>query len=122
MGYHPLNLALRFLLELCVLISSGYMMYVTQEGALRYIGMIGFPLLLAAIWVIFAVRGDKSRSGNTVVPTRGLIRLLLELGFFCIGGLSIYKVGFELYVVPYALIVAGHYLISYDRIAWLLKH
>ncbi len=88
MSNNPINLALRFLLELAAIASL----------------VISVPVLFASIWGIFAVKGDPSRSGKTVIQTPGWARLILEILLFTIAGLALL-----------------HYIISYDRVIWLLK-
>ncbi|MCB0400923.1 MAG: YrdB family protein [Flavobacteriales bacterium] len=121
-GNHPINLALRFLLEICALLAVGYWAYLWQDSNLRYVFMILFPCILAAVWGIFAVPGDPSRSGKTVVKTPGWIRLILELIIFSLGILALYQT----HLITAASLLCGwtllHYLLSVDRINWLMKH
>ena len=122
MGSHPINLAIRFLLELTVLISTGMWGYKQTDGWLRFVLAIGVPLVLAAIWGTFAVPHDPSRSGAAPVVTPGTLRLIIELSFFGFGVWALYHVGYLRVSLVVAIIVIIHYLISYDRIAWLLSH
>ena len=84
MGTHPINLAVRFLLEMAALISLGVWGWKVGDSWTRYILAIGIPLILAVGWGTFAVPDDPSRSGSAPVPVPGIIRLLLELGFFSV--------------------------------------
>ena len=122
MGSHPINLAIRFLLELTVLISTGMWGYQQTDGWLKFVLAIGVPLVLAAIWGTFAVPDDPSRSGAAPVVTPGTLRLIIELSFFGFGVWALYHVGYLRVSLVVAIIVIIHYLISYDRIAWLLSH
>ena len=121
MGSHPVNLAIRFILELTTLLAAGFWAWNLEMGWPRYILMILLPLLLAATWGIFAVPGDPSRSGKTVIPVPGIIRLMLELGFFAFGAWAINDAGHATAALIIAAIAALHYLTSYDRVRWLLK-
>jgi len=121
MSTNPINLAVRFLLEITTLFASGYWGFKMHSGFMKYVWMIGLPLFMAAIWGIFAVAGDPSRSGKTVIPTPGLIRLIVELGYFGFGAWAIYMTGQKNFALIFALVCIIHYLISYDRIMWLLK-
>jgi hypothetical protein len=48
------NLALRFLLELCMLAALGYWGFQSGEGSIAKFGLaIGIPLLAAVVWGIF---------------------------------------------------------------------
>jgi len=121
MGSHPINLGLRFLLEMIVLFSSGYWVWMSQTDWKKYILVIGLPVLIAVIWGCFAVPNDPSRSGKTVVAVPGYLRLAIEIVVFGAGVWFIYKSNFVTLAGLFAGIVLIHYLISYDRITWLLR-
>lgn len=121
MGSHPLNLAIRFALELCALASVGLWGWRQQQGWLRFLLAAGLPLLLAALWVTFAVPDDPSRSGNAPVPTPGALRLLLELGIFACAVWALHDLSYHTLTWVLGGVVLLHYITSYDRILWLLK-
>lgn len=121
MGSHPLNLALRFLLELIALLAIGMWGWNKNDGWLRFVFAIGLPIILGAIWATFAVPDDPSRSGNTLVVTPGLVRLMIELGIFGIATWCFYSLGLRRVCYAFGLIVLIHYLLSYDRVAWLIS-
>ena len=103
------------------MIAMGYWGWSQHEG-LSWLWMIGLPLIAAILWGTFAVPNDPSRSGYAPIPTPGVVRLLLELLFFAIGAMALIasqkiSVGFV-----FAVTFMFHYIISYDRILWLLKH
>ena len=120
-GSHPLNLALRFILEMSTLFMVAYWGWEGFNGWSKYLIAVGLPVLLAAIWGIFAVPNDPSRSGKTLIATDGWIRLLIELVFFGFGAWAIYGAGFQILALLFMIIVIAHYVGSYDRIKWLLK-
>lgn len=120
MGAHPINLALRFVLEIAVLLSIGIWGWNKSEGWLKFILAMGLPLVMATLWGVFAVPEDPSRSGQTVVATAGWIRLILELGFFTLGTMAIHDLGHCKLSYLFASLVILHYLLSYDRLIWLL--
>jgi len=120
MGSHPLNLALRFLLELVAWGGVGLWGWGITTGPRRYLLAIGLPLLLMALWGVFAVPGDPSRSGSAPIPVPGALRLLLELAIFAVGVWALWASGYPQWSMGFAVVVLLHYLISYDRIAWLL--
>jgi hypothetical protein len=122
MGFHPLNLALRFILELSALTAVGFWGWRQTDSWFRYVLAMGIPVGLAIIWGVFAVPDDKSRSGAAPIPTPGFVRLLLELGLFAFATWSLYNSGFVRVAWVLAIVTFSHYLISYDRIEWLLKH
>jgi hypothetical protein len=97
----------------------GYNLY---EAWYKVIVAAGLPLLAATIWGVFAVPGDSSRSGKTVIVTSGIIRLFLELLFFAFAGWAIFYLGYILFAWIFISATLLHYILSYDRIYWLLKH
>ena len=122
MGSHPINLGVRFLLEMAALVAMGYWGWTQNEGVWRWLLVIGLPLIAAVLWGTFAVPDDPSRSGNAPVPTPGVIRLLLELAFFALAVFLLtvsqrFSLGMAL-----AVITVIHYAISYDRILWLIRN
>lgn len=122
MGSHPINLGVRFVLEIIALISVGIWGWNKSDGFLKFVLGIGLPILLGAIWATFAAPDDPSRSGQTVIATPGAIRLLIELAIFAIAAFAIYSLEQAKYSYAFAISVIIHYIISYDRILWLLKN
>ena len=121
MSTHPLNHALRFMLEVAALITFGFRGFHLSDSWTRILWAILLPVLFAAVWGVFAVPDDPSRSGKTVVPTPGAIRLALELILFAAATWMLISLGKPLLGWIFGGVVMMHYLISYDRIVWLLK-
>lgn len=121
MSYHPINLAFRFFLELSALASLAKWGFSTFEGITRYAMAVTMPLLFMIIWGVFAVRGDKSRSGKTLVPTPGYIRLPLELLWFGFSIWALFDAGHNTLPKIFIAGVVLHYLLSMGRIRWLMK-
>lgn len=121
MSSHPLNLFIRFILEIVVLITVGMWGWHQDTSWLRYIYALGLPAVLATIWGIFAVPNDPCRSGKAPVPTQGWVRLIIELGFFAFGTWILYDMEYFWMSLGFGSVVFIHYAISYDRIKWLLK-
>ena len=120
---HPLNLALRFLLEVAALAAMGaWGWQVTDNGPLRVLAALTVPLIAAASWGIFAVPADPSRSGRAPVPVAGSVRLVLELAFFGFAVWSLCAARAETLGLGLAVAVVFHYAVSHDRIRWLLGH
>ncbi len=115
-----LNLALRFVLELCALAALGFWGWSQTEEWWRYLLMLGVPALGATIWGTFAVPGDPSRSGKAPIPVPGIARLTLELAFFGFACWALYDVGATVSSLTLAAIVVVHYVLSYERVRWLL--
>jgi len=122
MGSHPINLAIRFLLEMSALVSVGIWGWKHSDGWLHYVLAIGMPIILATIWGTFAVPGDPSRSGKTLIVTPGVLRFAIELSIFGFATWSLYDIGLNEISTAFGTIVLIHYIISYDRIKWLMSH
>ena len=121
MGTHPVNLAVRFILELCALAAMAYWGWTQHAGWLRFVLAIGLPVLAAILWGTFAVPNDPSRSGQAPVPVPGVVRLMLELAFFGLAVWMLYDAGATILSSIMGIVVIIHYALSYDRMAWLLK-
>jgi hypothetical protein len=121
MSTHPLNHALRFLLEIAALVIFAIRGFNLSENWTRFLWAILLPAVFAAIWGVFAVRNDPSRSGKTVIATPGKVRLLIELLLFsaAAGMISGLWKPWAGWIFGAAVII--HYLTSYDRLTWLLK-
>ena len=110
---HRLNLAVRFLLELAALFSLGYWGWAANEGFSRWLLMLGVPLVAAVFWGVFRVDNDP---GPAPVVVPGLLRLLLEFLFFSGAVALLYLAGRPQPAVWLGVIIALHYLVSYDRV------
>jgi len=121
MGTHPLNLALRFLLELAAWASIGYWGWTRGSGWLRPGLAAALPLLAMALWSAFAVPGDPSRSGKAPVPVPGWVRLALELIEFGLASWALADAWRPGWGIALGIVVVAHYALSSDRIAWLLR-
>ena len=117
----PINLALRFLLELVAILTFRFWGHSLAGEGTRILMAILFPLLFAVLWGVFAVRGDPSRSGKTVVQTPGILRLLLELVLFGAAAWMMLDLDYSTIALIFGSAVVIHYFLSFDRIAWLLK-
>ncbi len=118
---HPVNSAVRFLLELIAIAAFGIWGYHQSDTSLKILLAILLPLGFAMLWGVFAVKDDPSRSGKTVVQTPGILRLLLELGLFGAAAWMMLDLNYSLVALIFGLSVVIHYFVSFDRIAWLLK-
>ncbi len=121
MGSHPANLLLRFMLELVAFISVGIWGWKLGENWYRFVLALGIPIVLAIVWGTFAVPNDPSRSGGVPIATNGLVRLTIELGVFGFAVWALYNMGWTKTSLIIGLTVLIHYLLSYDRILWLLS-
>ena len=121
MSKNPVNLAVRLALEIGAIFTFGFWGFRVSDLWTQYLFVILLPLMFALIWGVFAVKDDPSRSGKTVVPTSGLIRLIIELGLFGVATWMIFNLDFLKIGWIFGTVVLLNYVISYDRIVWLLK-
>lgn len=121
MGSNPINLGVRLLLEIGALVGYGYWGWTVSDGLLRYLLAIAIPFVAAVVWGTFAVLEDPSRSGKAPVPVSGLLRLIIELIFFALASYALFSMGIKTIAWIYTLTVIAHYILSYDRITWLLE-
>lgn len=121
MGSHPINLAFRFLLELIALGSVGVWAWRQDGNWRRYLLVWALPLALAAVWGTFAVPDDPSRSGSAPIPVAGILRLIIELAIFSLATWMLYDLDYPRISWGLGIMVIIYYLVSYDRIQWLLS-
>ncbi len=121
MGSNPINLAVRFVLEIVALMALGWWGWNQAEGSLRFVLAFGIPILAAVIWGTFAVPDDPSRSGRAPVKVPGIVRLLLELAFFAAATWALFAAGASTLAWIFGAAVLIHYVVSYDRIQWLIR-
>lgn len=121
LSHHPLNLALRFALEVAASITLGYWGWHQAEGPLRLMPAILLPLAAAALWSIFRVPGDATASGDAPVAVPGPVQLALELGLITFAAWGLANVGRPVIALFLAGTTLLHYVVSYERILWLLQ-
>lgn len=119
MSRHPLNLALRFALELAALFACAYWGWTQHEGVWRILWGVGLPVVAALIWGVFRVPGDD---GKGLLDVPGSVRLLTEWALFALAVVLYGAAGRYTAASMMALLVLLHYMASYDRVAWLLKN
>ncbi len=121
MGSHPINLTLRFLLELTALIGISIWGWNQSDNWLHYLLGIGLPIIVAAIWGTFNVPEDPSRSGKAPIVVPGIVRLLIELSVFGSGAWAFFDLNFSTIAWVMVITTVIHYLFSLDRIKWLAQ-
>ncbi|MFK5857096.1 MAG: YrdB family protein [Bacteroidota bacterium] len=121
MGTNPINLIFRFLLELFALFTVGMWGWNQSDGWFRFVLALGIPVVLAIIWGTFAVPDDPSRSGKAPIVTPGIVRLIIELAIFGFAMWSLFDMGYTTLSWMMVIAVIVHYIVSYDRIKWLIS-
>lgn len=115
------NLALRFLLELAALTGLGAAAWKLGLGSGRWIAVVAVPVAAAVVWGLFNVLDDPSRSGAAPIEVDGLVRLVLELVILGGGAAAVAFAARPELGILFALAIVGHYLVSVDRVAWLVQ-
>jgi hypothetical protein len=115
------NLALRFGLELAALAGFGLAAWKLSSGPVRWVAVIGVPIAAAAVWGVFNVLDDPSRSGAAPVEVNGWVRLAIELVILGGGAAAVALVGNRTLGVGLALLIVIHYVASWTRIEWLIQ-
>jgi len=121
MDVNTINLAVRFILEMSGLIALGLWGWDKGEGISKFIFALGVPLIAATIWGVFAVVDDPSRSGNAPIIVPGIIRLIIELSFFGLVIWTLFIMHHSMLGWLFGITVVIHYLVSYERVSWLLQ-
>ena len=120
MGSNPINLTVRFLLELTALFAMGMWGWKLSDTWIRFLLVIAIPIIAMIIWGTFAVPDDPSRSGQAPVQVPGMVRLLIEWSFFSFAVWIFQDLGLPKLSWWIGSITFIHYAVSYDRIIWLI--
>jgi hypothetical protein len=119
MNANPINLAVRFVLEIVMLIILACWGWHLSETWLRYLAAAGFPVIAAVFWGVFRIQNDPKPAP---VETPGPVRLLLEFLLFGWAIWALYQLGKTEPDEIMAFIVIVHYVVSYDRTWAMLKN
>ena len=122
MSQNPVNLAVRFILEMVALVAIGYGGWHLTDSFWRYVLAIVLPLLMAALWGGFRPPNEPHHPTHPVVAIPGLVRLLIETLAFGGGAWGFFSAGATTTGWIFTVVVLVHYALSYDRVAWLLRH
>ena len=118
MSKNPVNLLVRFILELTALAALAIWGWTQHEGALRWVLAVGAPLLAAAAWGVFRVPNDP---GPAPVRLSGIGRLLLEAIFFGTAVAALFAADRPAFAMILGAAIVIHYSLSWDRLAWLVR-
>jgi hypothetical protein len=119
MNTNPINLIVRFLLEIAILLVLGLWGWHLFYTWPRFICAGAFPVIAAALWGTFRIPNDP-KPAPVAIP--GLLRLLLELFLFGFAVWALYNMGYTHLWLVMAIIVAVHYTVSYDRTWAMLQN
>ena len=119
MNTNPINLTVRFLLELVMLFVLCLWGWHVGNDWMRYAYAILFPVAAATVWGVFRIQNDPKPAP---VETPGIIRLTLELWLFTLTVFGLRSLGYPTISWLIAAIVVIHYLVSYDRTWAMLRN
>lgn len=120
MSQNPINLAVRFLLELAGVGGLFRLGLWLGEGAVGILLALVLSIGAAAAWGTFNVAGDPTRSGRAPVRVPGTVRLVVELGLLGGGAIAWWVTGPSWFAWAYTVVLFVHYALSWDRLFWLL--
>ncbi len=115
------NLALRFGLELAAFTGLAMAAWKLSSGNLRWVTVVAVPVIAAAIWGVFNVVGDPSRSGKAPVEVSGWIRLAIELAILGGGAATFAIAQRPTIAISVAVLIVIQYATSWSRIEWLVR-
>jgi len=120
MSNHPLNLTLRFALEIAGLFAFALWGWTQHGGVLRYYLAIAAPLAAAILWGVFRAE-EPIGPKKPPVTIPGWLRLALEFAFFGLAVWAFYASDRPTWGLVFALLILLHYLVSYDRVVRLTR-
>ena len=91
------------------------------SGNIRWVAAIAVPLVAAAIWGVFNVLDDPSRSGAAPVEVSGWIRLAIEVLVLGGGVAALVVAGDRNLAIVLAALVSVQYVTSWSRVEWLVQ-
>jgi len=119
MSNNPINLVVRFALEIVMLIALGMWGRQQLEGWKGILLAILLPVIAAALWGIFRTPEDH---GKGLIDTPGLIRLAMEVILFAVAVWALYATDHKTAAWVFGIVLLIHYAVSYDRVMLLLKN
>jgi len=119
MNTNPVNLAIRFLLEIAMLIAFACWGWHLTGGWPRYAATGGLPLIAATLWGVFRIQNDP-KPAPVEIP--GVLRLLMEWALFGAAVLALLDLGYFKLGICMGVTLKVHYIVSYDRTWAMLRN
>jgi hypothetical protein len=119
MNTNPINLAVRFLLEIAMLIILACWGWHLTITWMHVVYAIAFPLIAAVLWGVFRIPNDP-KPAPVAIP--GILRLLLELGLFSLATWGLFSLRYIQTAYVMAGVIVLHYVVSYDRTWAMLRN
>jgi hypothetical protein len=117
MSQNPINLGLRFLLELAAWAAMAYWGWTQHTGLVRWLLAIGLPLVAMTVWGVFRV---PTESGKGVVAVPGFVRLIIEMVEFGGAVVLLFAAGRSSLAAIFGGLLLLHYAASYDYVIRLI--
>lgn len=123
LGSHPATQTARLLLQVAALLGLAYgARELAPAGPPRYAAVLLLPLAAAVAWGLFGTPGDPAaRPGRPPVPTRGVLRLLLEAVVLFGGAVLLFLAGQPVWATALTVALVAYHVVVRDRVAWLLR-
>jgi hypothetical protein len=118
---HPLNLAIRFLLEVAAVVGIFRLGLHWADGVVAGLLAVSMVAVAVTAWGTCNVPGDGSRSGSAPVPVPGAVRLGIEVAVFATGAAGWFIAGPRWFAWTYLVVTLAHHLASVDRLMWLTR-
>jgi hypothetical protein len=118
MSSNPINLGLRFILEIGALLALGIWGWQKGDGWVKFLLAVGIPLIAAILWATFRVPNDP---GNAPIAVPGMVRLAFEAALFAFATWALHDSGRTPWAWAFGIVIVLHYAMSYDRILWLIR-
>ena len=91
------NLAVRFILEVGVLVALGHWGWKTGEGAMRWVFAIGAVLAAVVVWTLFV-------SPDPTIELARPIRLIIEFAVWVAAGAALWATGLRPLAIAFVVI------------------
>lgn len=117
MNLRPVDLALRAILELAAVVGLLLGGLSSVGGIVGLVLGFGAAIGAGAAWATFRVPDDP---GPSPWPVSGSARLALELVLLGLGAVGWVLAGWLIVGVLVGALIVGHYLMTAERVRWLL--
>jgi len=117
MSKHPLNLSLRFALEIAAILLTAYWGWENFSGPIRIATVIFIPLLLMTLWGGFRYPKDHGKGFKKV---SGKTRLAIEAFVLSVPIVLNFSAGNYFIPLIFFSFIVFHYILSQDRLQKML--
>ncbi len=120
MAKHPVNLLIRFLMEIAAMLIVGvWGWHETTIVWQQYLLAIGLPVIAATIWGVFRIPNDPNPAP---VEVPGIVRLGYELFLFGFSTWALFDMSYIILGYIMGIVTLLSYATGYDRTLKMLKN